>query len=111
LQAGSYFGGRKAEDGRIDWTRPAREIHNLVRAVAPPYPGAFCDTPAGRLHVLRTICAEDAPAGRGLYSVGGTLYARCGDGKCLRVLSAEINGRPLSAHDLDNRFIPLAEPS
>jgi len=38
---GSYFGGRKPEDGRIDWNRPAREIHNLVRAVAPPYPGAF----------------------------------------------------------------------
>ncbi|MEP7260872.1 MAG: formyltransferase, partial [Usitatibacter sp.] len=39
LQAGSYYGGRKPEDGRIDWTQPARRIHDLVRAVAPPYPG------------------------------------------------------------------------
>ena len=38
---GSYFGGRKPEDGRIDWTRPAVEIYNLVRAVTRPYPGAF----------------------------------------------------------------------
>jgi methionyl-tRNA formyltransferase len=45
LAAGSYFGGRKAEDGRIDWSRPAAEVHNLIRAVAPPYPGAFSDTP------------------------------------------------------------------
>ena len=37
----SYFGGRKPEDGHIQWTRPAKEIYNLVRAVTHPYPGAF----------------------------------------------------------------------
>ena len=41
LSAGSYFGGRKPEDGRIDWTRPATEIYNLIRAVTEPYPGAL----------------------------------------------------------------------
>lgn len=41
LQAGSYFGGRKAEDGRIDWTRSAVQIYNLIRGVTHPYPGAF----------------------------------------------------------------------
>ena len=30
------FGGRKPEDGRLEWNRPAWELHNLVRAVAPP---------------------------------------------------------------------------
>jgi methionyl-tRNA formyltransferase len=38
LSKGAYFGGRKAEDGIIDWAQSALEIHNLVRAVAPPYP-------------------------------------------------------------------------
>lgn len=37
----SYFGGRKPEDGEIDWTESAFRIRNLVRAVARPYPGAF----------------------------------------------------------------------
>lgn len=37
----TYFGGRKAEDGRIDWRSSAEEIYNLVRAVTHPYPGAF----------------------------------------------------------------------
>ncbi len=37
----SYFGGRRPEDGRIDWTKSAKEIYNLVRAVTHPYPGAF----------------------------------------------------------------------
>ena len=40
-RAGSYFGGRTPEDGRIDWSQDAARIHNLVRAVAPPYPGAI----------------------------------------------------------------------
>ncbi|MHB9075197.1 MAG: formyltransferase [Desulfobaccales bacterium] len=37
----SYFGGRKPEDGRIDWRQPATSIYNLMRAVTHPYPGAF----------------------------------------------------------------------
>jgi UDP-4-amino-4-deoxy-L-arabinose formyltransferase/UDP-glucuronic acid dehydrogenase (UDP-4-keto-hexauronic acid decarboxylating) len=37
----SYFGGRRPADGEIDWTRPATEVRNLVRAVTKPYPGAF----------------------------------------------------------------------
>ena len=41
LKAGNYCGGRKPEDGRIDWTRSAVQIYNLVRGVTHPYPGAF----------------------------------------------------------------------
>ncbi len=41
LSAGSYYGRRQPEDGRIDWSWPAGRIFNLVRAVTHPYPGAF----------------------------------------------------------------------
>jgi len=41
LAAGSYFGGRKPTDGRIDWAKSAVEIYNLIRGVTHPYPGAF----------------------------------------------------------------------
>jgi len=37
----SYFGGRRPEDGRIDWHKSAMEVYNLMRAVTHPYPGAF----------------------------------------------------------------------
>jgi len=37
----SYFGGRKPEDGEIDWRQDAAGVRNLVRAVTRPYPGAF----------------------------------------------------------------------
>lgn len=106
LSQGSYFGGRKPEDGRIDWSKPARKIHNLVRAVAPPYPGAFSDTPAGRLRVLRTIRAPGI-SGHGLFAAEGRLYAACGDGECLRILDAVLDGLPLTAARLGGDVIPL----
>jgi len=37
----TYTCSRTPEDGAIDWSRPTREIHNLVRGLAHPYPGAF----------------------------------------------------------------------
>jgi UDP-4-amino-4-deoxy-L-arabinose formyltransferase/UDP-glucuronic acid dehydrogenase (UDP-4-keto-hexauronic acid decarboxylating) len=37
----TYYGGRRPEDGEIDWTGTARQVRNLVRAVTRPYPGAF----------------------------------------------------------------------
>lgn len=56
----SYFGGRSPADGRIDWTRPAGEIHNLVRAVARPFPGAFSFAGDRKLLVWK---ARAVPAG------------------------------------------------
>jgi len=89
LSKGSYFGARRPEDGRIDWSKSALEIHNLVRAVAPPYPGAFTD----KMKILRTALSAErrAPAGkRGPYREGDEWFAVCGDGKVLRLLEVEL---------------------
>lgn len=37
----SYFGGRKPQDGLIQWAQSAQQVRNLIRAVTRPYPGAF----------------------------------------------------------------------
>lgn len=37
----TYHGKRAPEDGWIDWTKSANEIHNLIRAVGRPHPGAY----------------------------------------------------------------------
>ncbi len=47
----TYFGGRKPEDGRIDWRQTSQQIFNLIRAVTDPYPGAFTDVGGARLMV------------------------------------------------------------
>ncbi len=52
--AGHYFSGRKPEDGRINCAAGIAEIHNLVRAVAPPYPGAFIEVAGQRVFVYRS---------------------------------------------------------
>jgi methionyl-tRNA formyltransferase len=87
LAAGSYYGGRRPEDGRIDWTKSAREVHDLVRAVAPPYPGAFCE----RLNIYRTQMTEHSAPGRqpGPYRERGEWFALCGDGKVLRLVEVQ----------------------
>jgi methionyl-tRNA formyltransferase len=88
LARGSYFGARRPEDGRIDWSKSAREIHNLVRAVAPPYPGAF--TEDMRINRTRMEPQRPAPPGRiGPYRDGADWFAACGDGKVLRLLEVE----------------------
>lgn len=51
LSTGSYFGGRKPEDGRIDWTKSAVQIYNLIRGVTHPYPGAFTELNGERVLV------------------------------------------------------------
>lgn len=107
----SYFGGRKPEDGRIDWRAGAAEIHNLVRAVAPPYPGAFCQVDGRTLRILRTMHAPssstaDVPASRrpALLLRNGRLLARCADGRVLQVLGAEFDGLPLDVAAFARHF-------
>ncbi len=109
LAQGSYFGGRKAEDGRIDWRQPAQAIHNLVRAVAPPYPGAFSATPKGLLHILKSFvpsqpCIQAHSPEPCLYEDNGNLWAECGDGRTLRLLAAELDGAPLTPANFVSRF-------
>lgn len=48
------FGRRRPEDGLIDWNDGAARVHNLVRAVTRPFPGAFTFHRGERLFVWRT---------------------------------------------------------
>ncbi|PWB46645.1 MAG: formyltransferase [Nitrosomonadales bacterium] len=107
LSQGGYFGGRRAEDGKIRWFEPAQAIHNLVRAVAPPYPGAFTQLAGKPMRVLQTMLEPSRPA-RGtvpaFYCEHGRCYAECGDRKVLRVLAFEWDAQALSAEEFTARF-------
>ncbi len=102
LAQGSYFGRRRPEDGRIDWRKGARAIHDLVRAVAPPFPGAFTDLGGCRLAILETRVdpaparfAAQAPC---LYAEGAAWYADCIDGRRLRILQMEFEDRSVGSN-------------
>jgi methionyl-tRNA formyltransferase len=104
LKKGSYFGRRTPEDGRIDWRWSARVIHDLVRAVAPPFPGAFTEVNGCRLGLLETRMdthplnyAGQAPC---LYSSDGVWYADCVDGRRLKILQLTVNGEPVAQNSV-----------
>ncbi|HEX8886987.1 MAG TPA: formyltransferase [Noviherbaspirillum sp.] len=103
LSQGAYFGGRTAEDGRIDWHQTARRIHDLVRAVTHPFPGAFADIPSGRLRVWRTrVIDQPAPADKAgmLEFRDGLHYLHPLGGGCLRLLEADLDGGALPQQNL-----------
>jgi methionyl-tRNA formyltransferase len=106
LSKGAYFGGRKPEDGRIAWSQPAARIHNLVRAVAPPYPGAYTELRGHRLVIERTrvIDAQQRQnAAPQLRCANGHLYADCGAGT-LEILACALDGVPLSPALFERQF-------
>src|SRR6204780_4081722 len=100
LPEGSYFGRRRPEDGRIDWRAGARAVHDLVRAVAPPFPGAFTDVNGCRLALLETrVDAQPARyAARApcLYAADGDWYADCVDGRRLKIVQLAIGAEPVT---------------
>ena len=87
----------KKENGLIDWTLPAVEIHNRVRGLSP-WPGAYSFLDSKMVKIITT----EAIAGNG---EAGLLYARdknileAGTGSgLLRILSLQLEGKkPMTA--------------
>jgi UDP-4-amino-4-deoxy-L-arabinose formyltransferase/UDP-glucuronic acid dehydrogenase (UDP-4-keto-hexauronic acid decarboxylating) len=93
LKQGSYYGGRRPEDGKIDWSWPVLRIYNLVRAVTEPYPGAFTHLPEGEKMLIWWALPEKDEIPK---CTVGTLefekdnvYVRASDGR-LRLLDIEV---------------------
>jgi methionyl-tRNA formyltransferase len=91
LAQGSYFGGRKPADGQIVWQQTAKQVHDLVRAVAPPYPGAFTDWQGQRMIVARTNPEGPFPAQldlqtQGIQVVDNQIFGVCGDQRAVEIL-------------------------
>ena len=94
LENGSYFSGRKPDDGKIDWSLPANDIHNLIRAVAPPFPGAFFNIRSHRIEVLGSyIRGERAEFNEPcIYIDDGNFQADCSDGRRFMITHLVIDG-------------------
>ena len=85
---------------RIDWHKPARHVHDHIRALSP-FPGAWCEVSiAGkgeRLKVLRSVVVDGAgPPGMLL---DDELTVACGSGAVRLVEVQRAGGRPLTAQD------------
>ncbi len=84
----------KKEDGRIDWSLPARKIYCRMRGFQP-WPGAFTQFRGQKCAVWARPAAElrvsEAPGA--LQTEGGDLIVVCGEGTTLRVESVQLEGR------------------
>ena len=91
LKKGSYFGGRKPADGQIHWNQTAAQVHNLVRAVAPPYPGAFTEYAGKTMIVAKTSLNQPIPEHLnlgvcGIQVVDNQVFGICGDRQVVEIL-------------------------
>jgi methionyl-tRNA formyltransferase len=104
LSEGSYFGGRRPEDGRIDWSQPAARIHDLIRAVAPPFPGAFTDLDGRRIVFGGSRWtgepARHPPSAPCLYAEEERLYVDCADRIRLAIPGLVLDGEAMGAEGL-----------
>lgn len=88
------------DEARLSWSRPARQVHDLVRGLSP-FPGAFVEVDLGkgpeRLKVLRTALAGGAAEPGTLLDEDGTVA--CLEG-AVRLVQVQRAGKgPMSARD------------
>jgi methionyl-tRNA formyltransferase len=109
ISLGSYFGGRRPEDGRIDWSWPAVRIYNLIRAVTDPYPGTLCSlTDGSRLMIWwgtpeeRREGEETKPPGC-IEIEGDRVLVRTGQGR-IRLLNVQAGGERMTGNELIRYF-------
>ena len=96
-----YFPLRFPDDGAILWDQlSAREVHNRIRALRPPYPGAFTFFDGRRVKLIASQLADEDVRGE-----PGRVYRRrdgallvCARDRCLWIRQAEFadDGRPLA---------------
>ena len=99
LTNGSYFGSRKPEDGRIHWNQSAKQVHDLIRAVAPPYPGAFTDWQGARMVIAKSKLNPLLPSSidldqLGIQVVDNRVFGICGNHQAIEIMAWQ----PVSAN-------------
>jgi methionyl-tRNA formyltransferase len=93
------------DDGLIDWTRPAEQVHDHVRGMHP-WPGAFTRLGGRTLKVLATrrstLVAVDVTPGTVLTADSSGVLVACGQG-VVEIARGKMEGRkPLSGPELAN---------
>ena len=92
--AASYAPILKREDGRIEWTRPAREIYNRMRGFAP-WPGAYTEFRGQTCHLWGHPVSKEVGAGVPGTVAGehGALRVACGAATTMELSYVKVEGR------------------
>jgi methionyl-tRNA formyltransferase len=88
----------KKEDGKIEWTIPAREVLNRVRGFVP-WPGAFGFLRGQRFHIWEATSVWKEAGGEvelppgALRVVNRKLYAGCEGGSSIELREVQLEGK------------------
>jgi methionyl-tRNA formyltransferase len=86
----------KKEDGRIDWSHPARKVYNRMRGFAP-WPGAYTTFRGQTCNLWgrpsTTASATNGAVPGAIASAEGNLLVACGDETWLQLESVQLEGR------------------
>lgn len=107
----------RKEDGRIDWSKPAREVHNIVRAMQPwPIAYSYLPNPRGpEAEPVRVMIHRTTPVDAGgsfapgavIEAAGDRLVVAAGQG-AVRLLTVQVPGKkPLPAEEFLRGHAPL----
>jgi methionyl-tRNA formyltransferase len=98
----------KKEDGLVDFTRSATEIHNRLRGFQP-WPGAYTQFRGKNLKIVavQKSQAQQQIAPGELQVSGDTLLVGCGKGTALQLVQVQPQGKkPISARDFISGYRP-----
>ena len=96
-EAGVSYAEKIAKsETRIDWSKPANEVHNHIRGLSP-FPGAWFELDGVRVKALRTTLAKGS--GSPGIALDDTLTIACGDGAIRLVQIQRAGKQPMAAGD------------
>lgn len=104
----SHHSKRDPSLNHIDWSQPRERVRNVVRALAPPLPGAYTMLGGQRVHI-DAVCAADVqgpvklPGSVDFRTVPGAVLVWAGDGP-LSVGACRVGGVPIAPAALRDRL-------
>jgi methionyl-tRNA formyltransferase len=97
-EGATYAAKISKDETRIDWSKPAREVHDRIRGLSP-FPGAWCEAHIGgkpeRLKLLRSTLGEGEGAPGTILDDSLTIACETGAVRLVEVQRA--GGRPMEA--------------
>ncbi len=89
----SYAPPLKKEDGRIDWSQPAKRIFDLVRGTSP-WPGAYSFLSGERITIVRAkVATFDSGCSGGVIEKAGEEFEICTGGGILAIIEVKPEGK------------------
>lgn len=97
-EGATYAAKISKDECRIDWAKPAREVHDRIRGLSP-FPGAWCEASIGgkleRLKLLRSTLGEGSGAPGTI--LDDRLTIACASGAVRLVEVQRAGGKPMAA--------------